>query len=70
MQSQEQDLVTTTASPPIESTNIKFQDLFDLEEIRQQVSLPSLLILMAAQSLNPVISADFAETLSAKLKKV
>jgi len=26
--------VTTTASPPIESTNIKFQDLFDLEEIQ------------------------------------
>ena len=26
--------MTTTASPPIESTNIKFQDLFDLEEIQ------------------------------------
>jgi PAS domain S-box-containing protein len=26
--------VTTTASPPIKGTNIKFQDLFDLEEIQ------------------------------------
>mgnify|MGYP000682583277 CR=1 FL=1 len=34
MQNLEKDLVMTTASPTIESTNIKFQDLFDLEEIQ------------------------------------